>query len=395
MSQLIKEKINQAVAILNEFEIDCWLTFTRESGINGDPALSFLVEDDVTWHSAFLVHRDGSTLAIVGKYDQPTIEALNVYDEVIGYIQGVKEHLQHYFQLKNPQKIAINYSKGSEICDGLTMGMYLTLQEILGEINMADRLVSAEKVVSAIRERKSSEEIRRIQKAADITMEIWEAVSNFMKAGRTEKEIAHFVHQQISDRGLEVAWDAAYCPTVISGLGIAEAHAAPTDKIIQKGEIVTMDFGVRYKDYVSDTQRTFYILKDEETIAPKEVQHAFDTVKKAIFESKAAIRPNIIAHEIDAIARKIVIDANYEEFPHGLGHQFGRFVHDGTALLGPLWEKYAHKPMQLLEENMVFTIEPRVKVPNRGIVSIEEMVVITADGCKWMTQPQEKLILIK
>ena len=391
---LIQEKIQQAIAILNEFEIDCWLTFTRESGINGDPALAFLIEDDVTWHSAFMVCRDGTTHAIVGKYDQPTLEALNVYDEVVGYIQGVKPHLQAFLQSKNPKQIAINYSKGSEICDGLTMGMYLTLQDILSEIGMEKRLVSAEKVVSAIRERKSQEEINRIQKAADVTLEIWEAVANFMKSGITERQVADFVHQQIEERGLTVAWDAAYCPTVISGLGIAEAHAAPTDKIIQKGEIVTMDFGVKYKDYVSDTQRTFYILNDNEIGAPAEVQHAFDTVVHAVKASKEAIKPKMFGHEIDTIARNIVVNAGFEEFPHGLGHQFGRYVHDGTALLGPLWEKYAQKPLQRLEENMVFTIEPRVKVLNRGIVSIEEMVVITENGCEWMTTPQTELFLI-
>lgn len=391
---LIQEKINQAVAILNEFEIDCWLTFTRESGINGDPALAFLIEDDVTWHSAFMVCRDGTTHAIVGKYDQPTIEALNVYDEVVGYVQSVKPHLQAFLQSKKIEQIAVNYSKGSEICDGLTMGMYLTLQDVLSEIGMAERLVSAEKVVSAVRERKSNDEIYRIQKAADITLEIWDEVAKFMKAGMTERQVADFVHQQIEQRGLEVAWDAAYCPTVISGLGIAEAHAAPTDKIIQKGEIVTMDFGVKYQDYVSDTQRTFYILKENETAAPVEVQHAFDTVVHAVNASKEAMKPKMLGHEIDKIARDIVVNAGFEEFPHGLGHQFGRFVHDGTALLGPLWEKYAEKPLQQLEENMVFTIEPRVKVPNRGIVSIEEMVVISKNGCEWITRPQTDLILI-
>ena len=84
-----------------------------------------------------------------------------------------------------------------------------------------------------------------------------------------------------------------------------------------------------------------------------------------------------------------------EEYPHGLGHQVGRFAHDGTALLGPAWEKYANKPFEPLEESMVFTIEPRLTVPGRGIATVEEMVIITASGAEFLSPPQKELILIR
>ena len=97
----------------------------------------------------------------------------------------------------------------------------------------------------------------------------------------------------------------------------------------------------------------------------------------------------------DAIARNIVIENGYDEFPHGLGHQVGRFSHDGTALLGPPWEKYAQKPFLPLEERMVFTIEPRLEVPGRGTATIEEMIVVTKNGAEWLSHPQKEIILIK
>jgi Xaa-Pro aminopeptidase len=106
------------------------------------------------------------------------------------------------------------------------------------------------------------------------------------------------------------------------------------------------------------------------------------------------MRPGVQGIEIDGIARKFLTEAGYEEFPHALGHQVGRFPHDGTALLGPAWEKYAHKPFQRLERGMVFTIEPRLTVTGKGIATIEEMVVVTEDGADWLSTPQRELVLI-
>lgn len=392
---LIKEKVNQAKEILNEFNIDCWITFVRESQINGDPMLAFLTEADVTWHSAFIINKDGSTHAIVGRYDKPAIEELGAYDKVVGFVEGIKTPFQEYMKEKNPGKIAINYSKGSEICDGLTYGMYLTLYELLAEIGLEDRLVSAERLVSALRERKSETEIKRIKKAVEITEKIWEAVSKFVKPGMMEKEIAEFMKAEAKRHEAGLAWDPSCCPAVFAGPDGAEAHYPPGENPVQPGHILNMDFGVSYKGYVSDTQRTFYILKENESEAPEDVMKGFNTIVKAVEESKQGIKIGIEAHEIDAIARKIVVDNGYEEFPHGLGHQLGRFSHDGTALLGPKWEKYAEKPFKKLEKNMVFTIEPRLTVPERGIATIEEMVVIKNNGAEWITTPQKEIILIK
>jgi Xaa-Pro aminopeptidase len=105
--------------------------------------------------------------------------------------------------------------------------------------------------------------------------------------------------------------------------------------------------------------------------------------------------PGVLGRDVDAVARGVVTKAGYEEYPHGLGHQVGRFPHDGTALMGPPWEKYADKPFRPLESNMVFTIEPRLPVPGRGIVTIEEMVIVTETGAEYLSHPQLELILIR
>lgn len=391
---LVKEKVHQAKNILKEFDIDCWITFARESQLNGDPTLAFLITADITWHSVFIITKAGRAYAVVGQYDKKTVEETGAYDEVIGFVEGFKEPILKYMKEISPKNIAINYSEGSEICDGLTYGMYLTLYKLLEEIGYQDRLISAEKIISALRQRKSRLELKNIREAIRITEDIFQIVANFIKAGITEIEVAAFMKEKVNEAQVELAWEETLCPAVFTGPDTAEAHYAPTDRKILPGHVLNMDFGVRYNGYCSDLQRTFYILEKGESIAPQQVQKGFNVIVEAIESARKKMIPGIIGKEVDEIARNIVISNGYQEFPHGLGHQVGRFSHDGTALLGPAWAKYAQKPFQPLEQGMVFTIEPRLTVPKRGVVTVEEMVLITANGAEYLSTPQKELILI-
>ena len=392
---LIQEKVKQAVELLREFGVDCWITFVRETGLVRDPILDFLLLADVTWHSALIVTRQGKTLAIVGKYDQQTVQDTGAYGEVIGYVEGFRAPLQEAIRQIDPAKIAVNYSKDSEICDGITHGMFLILQEVLGEIGYADRIVSSEKIISALRQRKTEAELERIRRAIRETLAIFDEVRGFIRPGRTEIEIAEFMKERVRERGLQLAWDEAYCPGVFTGPATAEAHYHPTERKVQRGHVLNMDFGVKYEGYCSDLQRTFYVLEEGETQAPAEVRRGFETIVESIERAKSLLKPGVQGVEVDRAAREFIVSQGYEEFPHALGHQVGRFAHDGTALLGPAWEKYASKPFERIEEGMVFTIEPRLTVPDRGVVTIEEMVVVTKDGAKWLSKPQKELWLIQ
>jgi len=392
---LVQEKIAQAKEILKEFDIDCWITFVRESQINGDPILPFLVNADLTWHSALIVNKDGSTKAIVGLYDQKTVEETGAYDDVIGFVEGIANPLKEYLKELNPKQIALNYSVGSEICDGITHGMFETMKQFLTEIDMSDRIISAEQIVSALRERKSQSELKDIREAIQHTEEIFELLSGFIKPGVSEQGIASFMKEETKKRGLELAWEPTVCPAVFTGPDTAGAHYAPLEKKVEKGHILNMDFGVKVNGYCSDMQRTFYILKDGETEAPVEVNKGFDTIVQSIKESRLSMHIGIQGYEVDAVSREVLINNGYEEFPHALGHQVGRFSHDGTAILGPGWEKYAEKPFKKLEENMVFTLEPRLTVEGRGTATIEEMVVMTKEGAEFLSHPQTELILIE
>lgn len=391
---LIREKVDQAIQILDESGIDCWITFVRESGMMRDPMMDFLCEADMTWHSAFIISRSGETCAIVGQMEKQTVDEMGVYSRVIGYVEGVRDALLETLKNLNPETIAVNFSESSEVCDGLTHGMYLTLRNHLAGIGFEDRLVSAEKITSSLRARKTATEVERMQEAIQHTLEIYALLEGFIAPGKTEKEIAAFTRAQIESRGLGYGWDPTHCPAVFTGPDTAGAHYQPTDRIVERGHIVNMDFGVKVEDYVSDMQRTFYVLREGEKEAPAEVTRGFNTIVQSIEMARAALKPGVQGVEIDAIARNYIVSQGYEEYPHGLGHQVGRFAHDGTALLGPAWEKYATKPFEPIEENMVFTIEPRLSVPGYGVATIEEMVLVKATGAEFLGKPQKELILL-
>jgi Xaa-Pro aminopeptidase len=391
---LITEKIAQATGILREAGVDCWLTFVRETGINADPVMPFLAPGHVTWQSVFLVCATGEARAIVGLYDKKTVDEAGAYARVEGYVQSVEQPLLESLRELNPASIAINYSENSEVCDGLTHGMFLKLRGYLSKIGFEGRLASAEGVISTLRARKTPTELARIKEAIRLTEEIFDEVGRFLAPGRTERDVAEFVDAKVAQRGLQRAWEASTCPAVFSGPDTAGAHYAPTERHVQRGHVVNMDFGVKHEEYCADLQRTWYVLREGESAAPPEVRHGFDTIVRSIEESRRVIRPGVTGKSVDDVARRIVTEAGYEEFPHALGHQVGRFAHDGTALLGPAWEKYGQRPFVPLEKGMVFTIEPRLTVPGYGVATVEEMVVVTDEGAEFLSNAQTALRLV-
>ena len=201
--------------------------------------------------------------------------------------------------------------------------------------------------------------------------------------------------RDVERRGLGPAWERSHCPAVFTGPETAGAHYQPTDRRVERGHVLNIDFGVKCEDYVSDMQRTFYVLDEGEAGAPPEVRQGFDTIVESIARAAEALRPGVLGQAVDEVARRLIVSRGYPEYPHALGHQVGRHAHDGTALLGPAWEKYAHKPFEPIEENMVFTLEPRLPVPGRGVVTIEEMVLVTPSGSRFLGAPQKELILIR
>ncbi len=390
---LVNEKIRQAAAICREKDVDVWLTFARETSATPDPALELILGTGCTWQSAFVIAADGRAAALVGSLDAQNVRDHADY-EVATYIASIRDPLLKLLYELNPQTIAVNYSINDAAADGLTHGMYLTLIDYLCGTPYADRLVSAEPIIAALRGRKSPAEIARIKAAVDVTLELFEQVTAFARPGMSERQVAAFLLEQVRNRGLELAWDAAHCPAVFTGPNTAGAHAGPTDRLIEPGHVMNIDFGVRKDGFVSDLQRTWYFLRPGEGRAPAEVERGFAVVRDAVKKAAEVLRPGKLGWEIDAVARKHIVEAGYEEYPHALGHQVGRQAHDGAGLLCPKWDRYKDLPYSIVEAGQVYTLEPRLTIAGYGIATVEEIVVVTEDGCEFLSTPQEEVWLI-
>src|SRR4051794_29609141 len=142
-AMLMQEKAAQAQALLAETGLDCWMIFARETDVRPDPGVELVVGSDVTWNSAFLFGRGGERIAIIGRYDAPSIRATGIFSEVIGYDEGISQPLLAALKQLDPQSIGLNYSTDDTTADGLTHGMWLLLNELLRDTPYATRLTSA------------------------------------------------------------------------------------------------------------------------------------------------------------------------------------------------------------------------------------------------------------
>ena len=190
------------------------------------------------------------------------------------------------------------------------------------------------------------------------------------------------------------AWPADSCPIVNAGPQSEPGHASPRDDLrVEAGQLVHLDLGVRLDSYCSDLQRMWYVRRPGESGPPEAVRRAFATVAGAIDAGAAMLRPGVRGHEVDAAARRVVVEAGYPEFKHGLGHGLGRAVHDGGTMLGPRWPCYGKMTEGVVEAGNVYTLELGV-MTEAGFVGLEEDVLVTADGCEFLSQRQRVPIVV-
>jgi Xaa-Pro aminopeptidase len=392
------EKLEQARRLVAASDLDVWLTFVRETTALCDPVLPLICDFGMTWQSAFMVSKSGMTFAVVGNYDADAIRQLGGWNQVVPYVHSIKDRLVAVLELTIPTsvihpRIGINTCEWDDKADGITLGMFHLLTSMLEGTRFEGCLVSASDVVIPLRAQKTESELDAIEDAIQVTEGIFEwLTSSFVQVGMTEYQIYRGIQTLIDERGYGYGWERAGNPIVNCGPDSQPGHGLPSNQIaLGHGHILHIDLGVATRNYSSDIQRCWYV----GSYVPEHIQQAMAAVVSAIDAAAAALRPDVQGWMVDAAARNAITAAGYPEYMHAVGHQVGRFAHDGGTLLGPQWERYGSGPDGVVQAREVYTLELGIELPDAGIVSIEEMVIVTAEGCEFLTARQTEMWLLQ
>jgi Xaa-Pro aminopeptidase len=377
--------------------VDLWLIFTRE--LSRDPIASDFAAGDVVGRTAllFALTDEGfQRIAIAASYDMTLLENSGLYDKIMCYgREGISALLRQLIEKFSPKRIAVNTSRDISLADGLSSGMLQFLREALGP-GICEKFVSAEFLIASFRSRKLPKEIDILREAAVITDEIIRRALScaVVKPGRTtENDIANFLVRCADEIGAQV-------PFLSVIAGVSRGHSRPSDRIVRLGDLLRIDFGITYKGYCTDIQRTAYILPEGEQGAPAVIERMWSVCRDALDHQLRTMKPGITGNEIDTIARKLFAKSGFEGPPHGTGHCIGLSVHDAGPLLGPDWpDRYGCMVFLSLEEGQTFAVEPLLYAdyaPMGGQIHIglEEDVVVTASGVDPLHPSQKRLILI-
>jgi Xaa-Pro aminopeptidase len=218
--------------------------------------------------------------------------------------------------------------------------------------------------MAQLRMHKSPSEIDALRRAAGTVDAVVDEMADVRFSGRTEKSIS----QELIDRTTTLGHDTMDFWIVASGPNGASPHHEPTDRVIDQGDAVVVDFGGTQDGYCSDTTRMFVV-----GTAPYGFDAAYDVLREAQDAAVRTVRPGVTAASIDATARDIIDEAGYGEmFIHRLGHGIGMDTHEHPYII--------EGNDRLLEAGMAFSVEPGIYVPGEWGMRIEDIVAVTSDG---------------
>lgn len=392
---IYKAKIDIAFEALQKHDIDMWIVAGQESTTNSEPMLACLGDFEFIGMTALIFNADRTSTVICTPIDADGYQRLQAFDEVRPFPVSFVQTLSEYLAVKQPKKIALDYSINNPASDGLSVGIYNILQEAFALAACPAKIVSAEPLVSLVRGIKLEDELIRIKNACAAAEAIFDDAKAYIKAGMNCQDVYRFFQEAVAAKGYGYSWPRSCNPGVFAGYGCPSGHMGAPDFLIKKGDVVNIDFGVIVDGYGCDLQRMYYVLDEGETDAPAEIKGAFETVRDAIALAAKALVPGVTGFEVDKVARDYILAHGFPEWNAALGHQMGRVAHDGGPLLAPERPRYnrpelIHTP---LSKGFVFTLEPGV-LTSRGRIGIEEDVVVEADGAIFLTPPQQALYLI-
>lgn len=235
----------------------------------------------------------------------------------------------------------------------------------------------ASEALASLRLRKEEAEVDAMRRAVKVAQDALEATIPSIKIGMTEKEMAAELNMQLLKHGSES--ELPFAPIVSGGPNSANPHATPSDRKLQSGDLLVVDWGARVDSYISDLTRTFAVGEVE-----PEFKKIAEVVLAANTAGRAAGHPGVPCANIDKAARHVIEQAGYGQyFTHRTGHGIGMDGHEDPYIRGD--------NMQMLYPGMAYTVEPGIYLPGRGGVRIEDNVVVTHDGVEVLSDMPREL----
>lgn len=252
----------------------------------------------------------------------------------------------------------------------------LEFQYVKGGAPEAD-YPDAGEVLAGLRLRKEQAEVEAMRKAVRIAQSALEATIPLIKIGMTEKELSSELVTQLLRHGSEP--EMPFSPIVSGGPNSANPHASPTERKLQAGGLLVVDWGAAYDGYISDLTRTFAVGEVDE-----EYQRIHKIVQESNAAGRAAAKPGVPCANVDIAAREVIEKSGYGKyFTHRTGHGIGMEGHEDPYMRGD--------NMQVLEPGMAFTVEPGIYLPGRNGVRIEDNVVITESGADVLSDMRREI----
>ena len=400
--EIRKERISTLLPqAMEAADVDIWLVICREN--NNDPIADHIGGENAGGTAAFLFYVDdeGFHSRVYSPSGESTaLDELDIHDEVIPVERGKSAVQQavEFIREKDFKRIAINSSSGNAQADGLSYTQRMNLEEQLGS-QFSKRLVSSDELIYEWLSIKLPAEVEIMTKAAELTAQWQLEAYKLIELGvTTDAEVAAFLDAKMEEYGVGEAWSPTQNPNVNSGPDRGHSHA--TDKVIMPGDVIQTDFGIKlYDRWVSDIQRFAYVLKPGEIEAPEDIQFYWESARAGNRAAFNVMKPGVKGVEVDAAQRELMNQNNSEYVPWSTGHPVGYVAHDtGPNLGGSQSPSIRPAAQKILKPGMVFAFDGfhawTLEDVGTKTISVEEMVVITESGARWLIAPQEELVLV-
>ena len=340
-------------------------------------AALIMSEENICYFTSF--HSSNGYLIVTGEKayfftDSRYIEAaqnkITSCDEVL-LLKSMKEELVPFIASLNKSELFVEAER-------ITLSRYTELKSLFSGVTVNGN-GELDKKISEIRTVKKDEQINTIIKAQRIAEKAFDYILTFIKEGVTEKEVALTLEYFMLKNGADAL---SFDTIAVSGKNSSMPHGVPTDKKIEKGDFITMDYGAVCDFYHSDMTRTVAVGE----VSSKQIE-VYETVLKAQEEAFRVMKAGVPCKDVDKAARDTIVNAGYGEyFGHGLGHGVGVEIHELPSL----------NPSSgaILEVGNIVTNEPGIYLPGEFGVRIEDMALITEDGYENLTLSEKKLIVL-